>query len=284
MKKIPAILLTLSLVVATLTVPAGAVFMHENEAVQIELGTMVEKVMSGEQFNHYYKISVNKPGSLEVTFSCGGGGKNFSFYNSSGDSLCEVGQSTNINRTFKVTIGNYYLRIGGSGSGGITYKLVTKFTPTTLTIKTKSVTLGVGEEFLLKPKTNSANPVNFTTNPTGFATVNYQTTGNLIGKKPGKTVVTAEVEGLTVKVNVTVKKAPKTITTKDIRVEEGDVGQLTWEVPSDTNCNTVTYRTSDKKIATVNKKGEVTGKKPGTCYVTITTFNGKKAKAKVTVY
>lgn len=45
----------------------------------------------------------------------------------------------------------------------------------------------------------------------------------------------------------------------------------------------VTYKTSNKKIATVSKKGVVTGKKIGKATVTVTSKSNKKVKAKVTV-
>ena len=47
--------------------------------------------------------------------------------------------------------------------------------------------------------------------------------------------------------------------------------------------NSVKWTSSNKKIATVNSKGEVRGKKNGTCTITCTLKNGKKLVAKVKV-
>jgi len=53
--------------------------------------------------------------------------------------------------------------------------------------------------------------------------------------------------------------------------------------PSDTTDKTITWKTSNKKVATVDKNGKVTAKKKGTCVITAVTSNGKKAKCKITV-
>lgn len=45
----------------------------------------------------------------------------------------------------------------------------------------------------------------------------------------------------------------------------------------------VTYKSSNKKVATVSKKGKITAKKPGKAVITVTSKKNKKAKAKVTV-
>ncbi|HBR04710.1 MAG TPA: hypothetical protein DD722_02965, partial [Lachnospiraceae bacterium] len=43
------------------------------------------------------------------------------------------------------------------------------------------------------------------------------------------------------------------------------------------------YKSSNTKIATVNKNGEIKGKSKGTCYIYVYTVNGLMKKVKVTV-
>ena len=43
------------------------------------------------------------------------------------------------------------------------------------------------------------------------------------------------------------------------------------------------YKSSNTKIATVNKNGTIKGKKKGTCYIYVYTVNGLMKKVKVTV-
>ena len=54
-------------------------------------------------------------------------------------------------------------------------------------------------------------------------------------------------------------------------------------VPADTSLKSCTWTTSDKSIATVSKKGVVTGKGVGTCVITATSHNGIESQCTVTV-
>jgi len=53
--------------------------------------------------------------------------------------------------------------------------------------------------------------------------------------------------------------------------------------PKNVTDKTITWKSSNKKVATVDKNGKVTAKKKGTCVITVTIANGKKAKCKITV-
>ena len=52
--------------------------------------------------------------------------------------------------------------------------------------------------------------------------------------------------------------------------------------PSNANVKTVTYKSSNSKVATVNSKGKVIAKKKGRATVTVTTRDGRKT-AKCTI-
>ena len=110
--------------------------------------------------------------------------------------------------------------------------------------------------------------------------------GTIKGLKAGKAKVTITLaSGKKQVVNVTVqKKAVKT--TKIIGIaskatlKKGKKLTLKPVISPITSLQKVTYTTSNKKVATVTKKGVIKAKKKGT--VTITVKSGKK-KAVVTV-
>ena len=52
--------------------------------------------------------------------------------------------------------------------------------------------------------------------------------------------------------------------------------------PADTT-DKVTWNSSDKKVATVDKNGKVKALKKGTATITVKTASGKKATCKITV-
>ena len=59
--------------------------------------------------------------------------------------------------------------------------------------------------------------------------------------------------------------------------------QLKATVTPSTAETTLTWSSSDSRIAKVNKKGKVTAVKKGTATITVTTSNGKTAKVKIKV-
>jgi len=89
-------------------------------------------------------------------------------------------------------------------------------------------------------------------------------------------------------VTVTAAKVPVTGVTLDqtqLELEAGESETLTATVAPDTATDqAVTWSSSNKDVATVNDKGEVTAVKEGTATITVTTKDGsKKAECKVTV-
>ena len=55
------------------------------------------------------------------------------------------------------------------------------------------------------------------------------------------------------------------------------------KLPKNTASCKITYKTSNKKVATVSASGKVTAKKKGKATITVTTFNKKKATLKIAV-
>ena len=109
-------------------------------------------------------------------------------------------------------------------------------------------------------------------------------TGRMTGRKKGTAVIYAKVNGVEKRCTVTVKAAPKqvTLSAKKLTLSVGQEAALKATLPSGTG-STLTYASSGKSVAEVNKKGVVTALALGTTKITVKTFNGHKATCKVTV-
>ena len=116
-------------------------------------------------------------------------------------------------------------------------------------------------------------------------------TGELTGVRKGSAIVVATTyNGLSATLPVTVAAAPTGITLSQkaavIGVKDTFSGLLpTLGIPSgESECaSTVIWTSSNKKIAKVDANGVITGVKKGSCTITATTTNGKKATCKVSV-
>lgn len=132
----------------------------------------------------------------------------------------------------------------------------------------------------------------WTSSNKNVATINQE--GIITGKKAGTTIITAtSIDGsLTAKQTVTVlaKKIDVqklTLKTTKKKLKKKKSFQIKAVItPSNATNKTLTYSSSNKKIATVNKKGKVTAKKKGTCIISVKTTDGSKLlkKLRVTVY
>ncbi len=85
-------------------------------------------------------------------------------------------------------------------------------------------------------------------------------------------------------VNITPRKITLK-TKKKLTLKKGNKKKIKYSVyPSNATDKSVTFKSSNKKVATVTKKGVIKAKKKGKAKITITTVSGKiKAKIKVTV-
>ena len=111
----------------------------------------------------------------------------------------------------------------------------------------------------------------------------------ILTAKAGSKQITSLQSQITVKPkNKTVKKGKSTSVVVDLPACLQVVTKLTDKTTSEgVGAVTITYKTSNKEVVTVNKNGTITAKKKGTATVTatITLYNGKKntVKMKITV-
>lgn len=171
----------------------------------------------------------------------------------------------------------------------VTSKVVEKL-PDEVQLDKNSTTINTGDpETLIAtvlPDNATNKTVTWKSSNTAVATVDKN--GNIKTIKAGKTNITATtVNGKTATCEVTVKdiaptglKLNKTAT----KINTGYTDKLTATVePSNATNKTITWTSSNKAVATVDKNGTVKGIKEGVATITAKTVNGKTATCKVTV-
>lgn len=102
--------------------------------------------------------------------------------------------------------------------------------------------------------------------------------GKVTAKKTGTATISATANGITVKCKITVKK-PTIKAAGKVSVKKGKTKQLNVKAIPE---GKIQYKSSNKKIVTVTKKGVIKGKKKGKATITIK-CNGVTKKVKVTV-
>ena len=136
----------------------------------------------------------------------------------------------------------------------------------------------VGKKATIKvTKTKVTGKVTFKSSNKKVATVNSK--GVITGKKAGKAVITVKVGKYTKKLTVKVKKPSFKLVKSSAKLKKGK--KITIKSKAAPAAK-VTYKSSNKKVATVNSKGVVTAKKKGTAKITVK-CNGITKTFKVTV-
>lgn len=176
-----------------------------------------------------------------------------------------------------------------------TAKVTVKALASKISLATKSKTLMLKTEdkdsFVLTCKYDSkaktfATPT-FTSSNKKVAKVNKYGVVTAVGA--GKCTITAKIKnGKKATCTVTVKdpNAPKTVKIKEGKkktLKKGKSLQLHTVLTPTTATKTITWTTSNKKVATVTKAGKVKAVGKGTATITATAVGGKKATIKITV-
>ena len=158
--------------------------------------------------------------------------------------------------------------------------LVKADTKVTVTLNKKTATVYKGKTTTLKATVTgtAAAKVTFTSSNPKVAAVN-KTTGKVTAKAKGSAVITAKCGDVKVTCKVTVKNPTLTLNKTSASVKVGKTTKITAKAaPS----GKVTYKSNNKKIATVSSNGTIKGIKKGTAKVTVT-CNGVTKTVKVTV-
>ena len=157
-----------------------------------------------------------------------------------------------------------------------------------LNITKKTIyTKGEPHQFILTPTVNNGELVSVTYSSSAPKIAYVAKSGKVTGKGAGKATLTATVKmknecGTVTKkltCKVTVKKPTLTVSPTSVSLEKGKSKTLTVKT---TPSVTVSFSSSNKKVATVSSKGKVTAKKKGSCKITVECYGIKKT-VKVTV-
>ncbi len=156
-----------------------------------------------------------------------------------------------------------------------------------------SVNIGLKEKYVIKPvlstgSTDKLSKVKVSSSNKKIATVKKAAGGKLkiTGKKKGTAKITVTTtSGAKAVLKVTVKKAPKSIKAKraQYKVKKGKTKKIAYSLSKGSASGKITFKSANKKIATVDENGKITGKKKGKTKITLKTYNGKKTTVKVVV-
>ena len=149
----------------------------------------------------------------------------------------------------------------------------------------KSISLNVGKTYTLKAS-GTKGKITWTSSKKSVATVSSK--GVVKAKKKGTAVITAKYGKSKLTCKVTVKQPVTSIKLNKTSATLKKGSSLTLKAavaPSSANNKTVTWSSSNKKVATVSSKGVVKAVGNGTATITVKAKDGsgKKATCKITV-
>lgn len=156
--------------------------------------------------------------------------------------------------------------------------------PTALTVKA-TVKLGVDEPYTLVPTLGAGEEAKFTFTSSNTKIVKVNAKGALTARKRGTATVTVSTHnGLSATATVKVVKKPTklTLSQRTLELQVGEKAKLK-ATPSSGSHSAITWSSDKPDIASVDAKGNVKARQPGTATVTAMTYNGVTAACVVTV-
>ncbi|MBE6002034.1 MAG: hypothetical protein E7239_11780, partial [Sarcina sp.] len=157
--------------------------------------------------------------------------------------------------------------------------------PSKVAIGVTKLSLGVKESYTLAPTVPGGSHTTFTYSSGNTKIATVSSNGVIKGVKAGKTKITVKTHNnKTATLALTVLNAPAKITLnkKKLVMNTGKTFQLKATLPEN-SASAVTWKSSNTKVATVDKKGKLTAKAAGTAKITAASFNNKTAACSVTV-
>ncbi|WP_099469015.1 Ig-like domain-containing protein [Konateibacter massiliensis] len=176
------------------------------------------------------------------------------------------------------------MKSGATASATITVQKKA-VTTKSLSISEKKVTLQKGKTTTLSVARNpitATEKITWTSSNTKVATVNNK--GKVTAKSAGTATITAKTSnGKKVTAKITVKNPTVKLKKSSATVKVGKTTTIAIKSMYPATDSVKSFKSSNSKVASVNKNGVVTGKKKGTATITVTMKSGAKATFKVTV-
>ncbi len=155
--------------------------------------------------------------------------------------------------------------------------------PSSVSVSPSSVSMVEGETTILSVSVLPADAVysgiSWSSSDASVATVNN---GMVTGVKAGSATITASADGIIGTATVTVNAKIIAVTgvsldKTELELTEGDEAQLKASVaPDNATDKSVTWKSSDEKIATLSSDGKITAVAPGEATITVKTEDGNK--------
>lgn len=162
---------------------------------------------------------------------------------------------------------------------------VTASAATKMTMNYKNIVMKKGAKLTLKVNGAPAKKkITWKSSKKAVAIVSSK--GIVKAKKKGKTVITAKVGGkkVTCKVTVGIPVASVTVDKPALSLAVGGTDTITAAVmPANATVKTVSYKSANQGVATVNKSGVVTAVAPGTTTIKVISKDGNKKATNVSV-
>jgi len=156
------------------------------------------------------------------------------------------------------------------------------------TKKITKVVVGRKEKLQLTPVVLPSNTtdkkVTYSSNNAKVASVNDK--GVIQGKKTGTAKITVKsANGKKAVIKIRVKKAPNKLKlkVKTKKLKKNGTYKIGVLLPSKTASYKITYKSNNRKVASVSTNGKVYALRKGKAIITVKTFNGETAKLSITV-
>lgn len=158
-----------------------------------------------------------------------------------------------------------------------------------VTLNKESLTIAKGKTDTLSVSIEPANATNkslsFKSSDTSVASIDEN--GKVTANKSGKTtIIVTSANGVTDTCSITVTQDPENIKLNRSKMTLGVKESTSLKAtvtPKDADNKKLTWKSSNKKVVTVNSKGKITAKKAGSATITVMTSNKISAKCVITV-